>query len=572
MAQLKNYSEEDGIQNYLLINQEKKMKKKKYSDSGSIQVLQCEIVKEHTFVEYLQGGMHLSLMIGIDFTASNGDPSFATSLHYRNPYSLNEYTKVLLSVAEVLSTYDTDQSFPLFGFGAIPNGNDPDAKVSHCFPLNGDLSHPEVQGVAGILEAYNYALDHITLQGPTIFSEIIQRAMLQATYTEQTFSQGYTVLLLICDGTISDMNDTISTIIKASELPLSIIIIGVGDTDFRNMDILDANREPLQYNGQRSVRDIVKFIPFSRYKNCSTSKMAEDILKEIPEQVKDYFQLKNTPPLPRQPTFNKPIQVDPNMSTVRLNLPNRTNSNNNRIRRPTILAKIQQQEIANAHSTHQPPSSSPSHPSVPQRPLPHRPDSPSFSQSGQWIRDQNGNDQFVPSPYVYNTPPQVNIYPNMPSYAQFNSNYHHHQQQQFNSPYHTPSPPPYVSNNNIPSPVPELNNNNTGSGDNYYPSYLSYAETHTLPGYMSFDQTPATNTGYDNRNDYHPNYAQTANFSQMNNNNNNNYHMSNQYAHTANYSNQNVPAYLSNYSPSPGQYSSNSEGSYIPPYLSGNYQ
>jgi vacuolar-type H+-ATPase subunit F/Vma7 len=41
-------------------------------------------------------------------------------------------------------------------------------------------------------------------------------------------NQKYIILLIITDGVISDMDDTIDEIVKGSSLPLSIIIIGVG--------------------------------------------------------------------------------------------------------------------------------------------------------------------------------------------------------------------------------------------------------------------------------------------------------------------------------------------------------
>ena len=41
------------------------------------------------------------------------------------------------------------------------------------------------------------------------------------------------------------MNDTIDQIVRGSSLPLSIIIVGVGDADFTSMDRLDADDEPL---------------------------------------------------------------------------------------------------------------------------------------------------------------------------------------------------------------------------------------------------------------------------------------------------------------------------------------
>ena len=51
--------------------------------------------------------------------------------------------------------------------------------------------------------------------------------------------------MIITDGVISDLQKTIDQIVYGSELPLSIIIVGVGSADFSAMDELDADETPL---------------------------------------------------------------------------------------------------------------------------------------------------------------------------------------------------------------------------------------------------------------------------------------------------------------------------------------
>lgn len=46
--------------------------------------------------------------------------------------------------------------------------------------------------------------------------------------------------------------------LQASYLPISIIIIGVGDDDFETMDILDGDTEPLTVGDNVADRDIVQ--------------------------------------------------------------------------------------------------------------------------------------------------------------------------------------------------------------------------------------------------------------------------------------------------------------------------
>ena len=45
----------------------------------------------------------------------------------------------------------------------------------------------------------------------------------------------YYILLIITDGLINDIDATIDEIVRASSLPISIIIVGVGDEDFSSM-------------------------------------------------------------------------------------------------------------------------------------------------------------------------------------------------------------------------------------------------------------------------------------------------------------------------------------------------
>ena len=42
----------------------------------------------------------------------------------------------------------------------------------------------------------------------------------------------YLVLMIITDGVIHDMDETIKLIVRGADLPLSIIIVGVGNEDF----------------------------------------------------------------------------------------------------------------------------------------------------------------------------------------------------------------------------------------------------------------------------------------------------------------------------------------------------
>lgn len=100
----------------------------------------------------------------------------------------------------------------------------------------------------------------IQLYGPTNFAPIIDHVARIAS-TDQT-GANYYVLLIITDGIITDMANTIRAIIAASYLPMSIIIVGVGDADFDAMDALDSDDALLSNGSSKAQRDIVQFVPF----------------------------------------------------------------------------------------------------------------------------------------------------------------------------------------------------------------------------------------------------------------------------------------------------------------------
>lgn len=89
--------------------------------------------------------------------------------------------------------------------------------------------------------------------------------------------------MIITDGQISDIEATVDQVVYGSDLPLSIIIVGVGSANFDNMDRLDADEVPLysQYYRRRMSADIVQFVPFREFKNNPMA-LAKETLEEVP--------------------------------------------------------------------------------------------------------------------------------------------------------------------------------------------------------------------------------------------------------------------------------------------------
>ena len=133
--------------------------------------------------------------------------------------------------------FDSDKEVPMFGFGAhIGHG-----KTSHCFAMNGNIFRPEAVNLDGMMNNYQQSLSRVSLSGPTHFSPILKYVNEMVWFNVEQSCHRYFTLLILTDGVIHDFEQTKDEIVQSSYLPISIIIVGVGNADFSEMDELDAD-------------------------------------------------------------------------------------------------------------------------------------------------------------------------------------------------------------------------------------------------------------------------------------------------------------------------------------------
>ena len=247
------------------------------------------LTKNYTFVDYLKAGVQIGLSIAIDFTGSNGNPTQPSSLHFINGQEPNQYERAIYACGNIMAYYDYDQLFPCYGFGAKIN-NTP----TPLFNLNFQQD-PNINLIPNVIEEYHKALSMVRLWGPTNFSPIIRATnnMIKA----ENDKLKYNVLMILTDGMIDDVDDTINELVAGSFLPLSVIIIGVGKADFTNMNVLDADNSLLKSsNGTLAARDLVQFVPFLKFES-NPDRLSQEVLAEIPRQIIEYYQQNNLDPV-----------------------------------------------------------------------------------------------------------------------------------------------------------------------------------------------------------------------------------------------------------------------------------
>jgi hypothetical protein len=247
-------------------------------------------LEKATFLDYVTGGCHLNCVVAIDFTGSNGDPRKPGTLHHLDETSDNPYEKAIKSIVPILAKYDTDQHFPVVGFGAKYDGI-----VNQCFQVG---ENAESIGVNGVLESYRSVFKTgLVMSSPTDFTQVMEMAARRATnalqQAQQHGQQSYTILLIVTDGAVSDVNATAACVQTLFDHPLSVVIVGVGDADFTSMKFLD--------DVPNMKRDFIQFVELNQHSNQTS--LTNATLHEIPHQLEMYFKQKGIPP-------NKPINTE----------------------------------------------------------------------------------------------------------------------------------------------------------------------------------------------------------------------------------------------------------------------
>ena len=200
-----------------------------------------EISQNFTFLDFIKAGVRIGLSIGIDFTGSNGHPLDLGTLHSLKGDKPNDYERAIRYCGDILAYYDYDQLFPVYGFGAIVNSSNM-KEASMCFNLNFQ-DNPDIYTINNVIQAYHECIekDKLTFSGPTEFAPIIQAVI--SKIGDDIFH--YYILMILTDGVIDDLQETIDCLVAASQYPLSIIIVGIGNEDFKKMEILDGDEAPL---------------------------------------------------------------------------------------------------------------------------------------------------------------------------------------------------------------------------------------------------------------------------------------------------------------------------------------
>ena len=214
-----------------------------------------------------------NLIIGVDYTKSNtweGAKTFGgRCLHDISPTGMNPYQTVIDVMGRTLEAFDDDKLIPAYGFG---DASTSDKAVFPFFP-----NEQPCVGVAQVLQRYNEITPQVRLSGPTSFAPLINKAIEIVERTGQ-----YHILIIIADGQVSSPKPTSNAIVKASNYPLSIIMVGVGDGPWDEMERYDDELPARKFDNFQFV-NFYEVMTKPRVENYDCE-FAVAALQEIPEQ------------------------------------------------------------------------------------------------------------------------------------------------------------------------------------------------------------------------------------------------------------------------------------------------
>ncbi|CAK76117.1 unnamed protein product (macronuclear) [Paramecium tetraurelia] len=261
----------------------------------AVEIVQEE-PKDPTFLDYLMGGWQMSLTIGIDFTFSNQPITKPDSLHKIDPNKLNYYQQAMKVIGGEIVAFDYDKEVPVYGFGGTPKlPTYTKNTMDDCFPINGNKDNSNCQDIKGILEAYVSAVPQIVFSGPTFIANVLSKAHQFAV--ENAKQNIYTVAMILTDGQIEDQDDAIKVLLQCQNLPMSIVIIGVGDENFKYMKQFDDPKFLKKHAKEnQTIRDIIQFVSFQDFKN-DIEQMSSVVLDQLPKQFMDYMHVNNILPV-----------------------------------------------------------------------------------------------------------------------------------------------------------------------------------------------------------------------------------------------------------------------------------
>ena len=178
-----------------------------------LQLVQIKITKQTSFIQYVQSGVKLRVIYGIDFSSTEGHEDMEQ----------NPYIEIIRGVQEVLQFYSNEQSFLAFGTGAIFREVN---ETSNFFSISGNIFRPRICNSSMLNECYKTTLFNINPSQDPKLAFFFKNLLNQFSFERDT-CRTYKVVIFACSQDLCDKEDLRLVLQQLNRYPLSIIFIGI---------------------------------------------------------------------------------------------------------------------------------------------------------------------------------------------------------------------------------------------------------------------------------------------------------------------------------------------------------
>ena len=236
--------------------------------------------KNFTFFDYIKAGIKLKSIIGIDFTQGSEH-----GIDEKN----NQYLQTIAQFREIMYCYMRD--FDVYGYGA--KFSDTNQKQDF-FNLNLKDKSP-LHGYTNVEKAYKECFKKINYCDNDSLSPLLKniKDIIHKNYEPEFY---YIFLLLISNPPKKeDIQKCIDAFIENTYLPLSVVIIGIGDKDFTDIKNLFSSKYKYSSKEIEKMRNNIYFFPLKDF-NFKYELALSESLKEVPKQLVEYYNKNMTTP------------------------------------------------------------------------------------------------------------------------------------------------------------------------------------------------------------------------------------------------------------------------------------
>ena len=273
-------------------------------------------IKNFNFVDYIKAGIIFDGYICIDFSGGK---------QHNDNLEENQYLLAIQGFTDTLKDYI--QKYNVFGYGAKSINNSENYDGNKCFHLNMG-ANPEIEGFDNIRLKYKDSLYKMNSEKKGYLSHAYEkmRKLMMMKYSDNK----YNILFILINNLPSedDLDKCIDYLLDFSHLPISIVTILMEDKseeEIKNIKYYFSNKRTVSKSGNTRARNNVCFYSM---KNCNFNPeiLKNKCLREIPEQVLEYFRLNKKKPS----NFGEVLsykQINKDNNNINNNINNQINNN-----------------------------------------------------------------------------------------------------------------------------------------------------------------------------------------------------------------------------------------------------